>query len=246
MPIAGAVIAAAGAIGSAVIGAKSAKKAGDTAAKASKDAASVQAKAAEKAAQIQMEMFETTREDLSPYREVGQEALTTLAGLYGIGGGEAFSDSSLEAFRRSPDYQVAMKEGISALDKSAAARGLLLSGGQVKELAEFGADLGAKNFGNYANRLMQLIDTGRSASGTTAQLGANTASNIGNAYMATGEAQASGIVGAANAQNQGSAAATQNLLGGVNTALGMLRLGGGASSPSSYVSPSATYGVGVY
>lgn len=233
MPIAGAVISAAGAIGGGLLARSGAKK-----------AAAAQEKAANKATEIQMQMFETTREDLGAYRDVGEDALYTLAGLYGLPtplnptGGQAFDEKALEAFRRSPDYEVARREGISAFDKSAASRGLLLSGGQVKELAEFGADLGAKNFGNYANRLMQLVDTGRSAAAQTGQFAAGAARGIADTTLGAGEARASGIVGGNNALASGLSQGFDNLATGLN----YYRM----SNPSSYVTPTTTYGVGVY
>src|SRR5215208_5923814 len=116
----------------------------------SSKAADAQKDAAKAASKVQKQMYEQGRKDLAPYRETGQSALYSLADMYGLPtpsnpkGGQAFSESSLAAFRNSPDYQVAMKEGIGAFDKSAAANGMLLSGGAVREVTELCADIGSR------------------------------------------------------------------------------------------------------
>ena len=96
---------------------------------ASKSAADAQTAAADKAQKTQLDMYNQTRQDLQPYNETGKAALSNLADLYGLptptnpNGGQPFNDSALTAFRNSPDYQVAFKEGLRGVDQSAAARG---------------------------------------------------------------------------------------------------------------------------
>lgn len=184
---------------------------------AANDAAKAQAKAAKQALALQREMYNTTRGDLSPYRDTGQQALYSLADLYGFktpnqpGGSEAFNENALERFKMSPDYQVAYKEGIDALDKTAAAKGRLLSGGQIKRVMEYGADLGSKGFGSYMNRLYQLAGLGQNAAAQSGNAAANFASGGANSLMARGEAQAGGIVGGFNALSNGLEGAFNNL-----------------------------------
>lgn len=227
MPI-GAIVGAVGSVAGGVIAAKGAK-----------DAAKIQSEAAEDATDVQMEMYETTRGDLMPYSEVGKGALYSLADLYGLptpenpAGGEALSEAQLEIFRRSPDYQVALKEGIGALDKTAARKGMLLSGGHMKQLEEYGADLGSRNFGNYVNRLMQLVDTGRGAASQSGQFAVSTGRGVADTTLAGGEANAAGTVGAFNALGGGLSDAFNNLA----TYNAMKQY-----NPSSYASPS----IGLY
>lgn len=66
--------------GSAVIGAGSSIIAGNKAANAQKNAA-------DQASATERYMYDTTRSDYAPYREVGYNTLGKLAGLYGVGGG---------------------------------------------------------------------------------------------------------------------------------------------------------------
>lgn len=194
MPAGAAIGGAVGGIASGIFGSE-----------ASSDAAEAQEKMAKRALKLQKEMWETTRGDLSPYRDVGSASLYSLADLYGLptpnnpGGSEAFNENALARFKMSPDYEVARREGISAIDASAAARGNLLSGGQIKRLADYGADLGAKGFQGYMNRLYQFAGMGENASGMSGQFGQNFANNGANSLMAAGQAQAGGIVGSNNA-----------------------------------------------
>jgi hypothetical protein len=167
-------------------------------------AAKAQKKAAKSGIKSQEKMLETARSDLAPYRETGQSALFSLADMYGLErpgseGGEAFSDSALEAFRMSPDYQVAMKEGVRASDMSAAAQGNLKSGGQIREITELGSDLGSRYFGSYLDRLAKLAGLGQNSAAGSASHAMNAGSNLSNLQLAKGEAQASGIVGMTNA-----------------------------------------------
>lgn len=224
MPVA-AVIGAVGAIGGGLIAASGAKKAAKT-----------QADAANKATDVQMQMYGQTREDLMPYSETGKGALYSLADLYGLptpenpAGGQPLSEDAIAAFQRSPDYEVARREGIGALDASAAKKGMLLSGAQVKALADYGADLGSANFGNYVNRLMQLVDTGRGAASQTGQFAGNAARGIAATTLDEGEATAAGQVSAFN-----------NIAGGVTDAFKDLATYNSYRNPnpSSYVRPRA-------
>jgi hypothetical protein len=178
-------------------------------------AAKTQKSAAKKGQQTQLQMYETARGDLNPFRKTGKQALFSLADMYGIQrpgseGGQAFSESSLEAFRNSPDYQVASREAITALDRSAAARGNLLSGGHTRRVMEVGADIGSRYFGSYLDRLANLAGMGQSSAAGTASGALQTGQGVAGSQLAAGEASAAGTIGATNAVNQSLGNAAQN------------------------------------
>jgi hypothetical protein len=52
-----------------------------------------------------------------------------------------FSAPSIEEIRNSPGYQFALNENVGALDKSAAAKGTVLSGGHKKDLLQYATGL---------------------------------------------------------------------------------------------------------
>lgn len=353
MPIAAAlpaIISGVATVGGALLSSSASKKAGQS-----------QERAADKGAETQLQMFETARSDLQPFRQIGQNALTSLAQMYGIaptassadtGGAEAggatagsnsqlisaleaivnsggggggggagrggvplephernlpgsgsplqdvpggsgpiydsrfsldgrggaqasglaspelqsqlrqvidalkaqeatqtqlpqqgqqgqidvlgeqpfdpFSESELEAFRNSPDYQVAMREGIDTLDRSAAARGNLMSGGQMRRVMEVGSDIGSRHFGSYLDRkkrhgdtqfdrsqihldrLSNLAGMGQNAAAGQASGALSTGRGVARSQLDSGAARAAGLVGSANAINQGLGDAANN------------------------------------
>lgn len=113
-------------------------------------------------------------------------------------------------FEADPGYAFRQSEGMKALERSAAARGNLLSGSTMKGIQRFGQDLASQEYTNAFNRyqvnrsnqlnpLQSLMGAGQSATnvqtGVEGQLGQNQATNLYNA----GAARASGYVGSANA-----------------------------------------------
>jgi hypothetical protein len=113
-------------------------------------------------------------------------------------------------FEADPGYAFRQSEGMKALERSAAARGSLMSGSTMKGIQRFGQDLASQEYTNAFNRyqvnrsnqlnpLQSLMGAGQSATnvqtGVQGQLGQNQATNIYNA----GAARASGYVGSANA-----------------------------------------------
>lgn len=224
----GAIIGGVAALASAGVGLYTANKAAD----AQKDAAKKATKAAKEAG-------DRARADLAPYAETGKSALYTLADMYGLArpgsaGGEAFSESALEAFRNSPDYQVALKEGIRALDQSAAARGNLLSGGQIKAVQDRGAEIGSMYFDKYLTQLARLAGAGQNAASGQGSFAMITGNQVAQGQTQLGEAKASGWIGGGNAVSGaidtiGSSLALNQLTKGTGSAYG-----GGGSSLSSY------------
>jgi hypothetical protein len=177
---------------------------------AQKEASAQAAAAQQQALEFQRENYDKASGNLSPFIQTGQGANNLLASFYGLNGNQALGDSALAAFARSPDYQFARKEGISALDNSAAAKGGLLSGNQLRAVTEYGSGLATQNLGNYLSRLSGLSGQGIQAGGYLGHIGSSSGSNIntasnnlGNAYMAGGTADAAGTMGMVKGFNSG-------------------------------------------
>jgi hypothetical protein len=195
-------------IGSTAVGLYSANKAAKT-----------QSQAAGQAADISQQQYEQTREDQAPYREAGYNALANLQRTAGNVPG-AFSFGAND-YQQDPGYAFRLSEGQKALDRSAAARGGLISGGALKAAQRYGQDMGSQEYQNAYNRALTGYNTGvasenqlynrqaalagigQTATNFTNQAGAANAANVGNAYGAAGQAAASGYMGAANAVGQG-------------------------------------------
>jgi hypothetical protein len=106
-----------------------------------------------------------------------------------------------------------MSEGLKALDRTAAARGGMISGAAQKAAARYGQDMASNEYQNAYNRYNQnrsqryQMLTGQQTAGANAtnaqnQSSQNYANAAGDAYMQAGNARASGYVGSANAWNQ--------------------------------------------
>jgi hypothetical protein len=223
-------------VGAAVVGGVASNMAAKKSASAARDAANTSAGAANNATALQEEMYQQTREDQAPWRDVGASGVNQLAYLMGLpskgfetgkvgpskmgavtaenfdpaaylaanpdvaanqyfrqnpaehfdrygfsegrqqmlpgekiytqtapvaGTGERGSLAkiytqtapfALSDFRKDPGYDFRLSEGIKALDRSAAARGGLLSGAQLKGLNRYNQDYASNEYQNAYNR----------------------------------------------------------------------------------------------
>lgn len=162
-------------------------------------AAKAQKQAADAAVAEQRRQYDQTRADYAPYRAAGAGSLDLLSRAYGIGG----QAPDMTAFTASPGYQFRLDEGLKAIDRGAAARGLLHSGGAVKAEQRFGEGLAANEFGDWWNRLAGVAGIGTGATAGTAAAGANAANNISQGLQAAGNARASSYANTGSAINSG-------------------------------------------
>ena len=63
-----------------------------------------------------------------------------------------FTAPTLEEATNTPGFQFRLGEGLKALQRSAAAKGTLLTGGTLKGLMSFGQDMASQEYGNVYNR----------------------------------------------------------------------------------------------
>ena len=139
---------------------------------------------------------------------------------------QAGAQSPLDALAASPGYQFRLQQGQQALERSAAARGTLLTGGTAKALDRYGQDYASTEYANRVAQLQNLSGLGAAAAGQQATLGTgyatqagnllnNQATNMTGLITGQGNAQAAGTIGQANAWAQGiggAGSATTNAL----------------------------------
>jgi len=112
-----------------------------------------------------------------------------------------------------PGYQFRLGEGMKALERSAAARGGLLSGSALRGTQRFGQELASQEYMNAFNRAQAQLGTrlgtlgslyggGQASAQQIAGQAGQMGSNIGNLMMQGGQARASGYLGQANALSQ--------------------------------------------
>lgn len=165
---------------------------------AAKDAANASTNATNASIGEQRRELDINQANQQPYLDTGKSALSTLAGMYGLNGqGNGKPDYS--AFFSSPDYQATLQQNQQALDRDAAARGSLFSGGHSADVMQFGQNLAAQQFGNYYNRLAGLAGIGQTSANQLGAYGQNYANAVGNLNMQNAQAQTNSIYGRANA-----------------------------------------------
>jgi hypothetical protein len=147
-----------------------------------------------------------TAEQRRQYDQTRQDSLPWLTGGAGaIGQMQAYNNGDFSKFYNTPDYRFAYDQGVQALDRSAAARGGLYSGGHSADLMKFGSGLAEQNYNTQYNRLAAMAGYGQTASQNLGQFGANAANYTGSArqsaYGTIGDNNAqlyAGLAGAAN------------------------------------------------
>jgi hypothetical protein len=183
-------------------------------------------RAASRAARAQREgaaqaqgYLSSAAQGFSPYTQAGEQNLNRLNQLMG---------GDYSGFTSGPDYQAAYRQGLQALDRSAAARGSMYSGGADADRMSFASDLASQTLGQYRNALSGLAGMGLQAQGQVADIygqQAGIASGLGNA-MAQNQA--------ARGQNW------QNMLGNL-VGFGSDYLGGrgvwGSAAPDIQIAP---------
>jgi hypothetical protein len=149
----------------------------------------------------------------SPYLSAGYAATNALLRSLGLGhlnpmntdGGvtsTAYGETSLNTsdvagdrrnaltdFQASPGYQWRVDQGTKALDRSAAAKGMVLSGAQKQAVSDYGQNTASDEWGKYINQLMGMSGLGADAAKYTNN--ANTSAfNMGINALTTGQLDA--------------------------------------------------------
>jgi hypothetical protein len=159
-------------------------------ASASKSAANTQAAATDRAGELQERMFNKQVELQEPWRQAGMNALNKMQSGDVMG-------------MMDPSYSFRLGEGLKALDRTAAARGGLISGGALKAAQRYGQDFASQEFGNAYNRLAGLAGVGQTSTNAIGNAAGTYGANAGNMMTSGAAARASGYVGGANALTSG-------------------------------------------
>ena len=144
---------------------------------------------------------DAARADLEPYRAGGAADYAALRNAVG------------HNFETSPGYEFARGEGIRAIDQAASARGMLGSGGRLRELMRYGTGVAQQDYNNWRSALQGLAGVGQTATGQTASLAQQGGQQQAQLAQMMGTAQGTGTMNTANA-----------LLGGINTGAGLWAL----------------------
>lgn len=170
-------------------------------AKASKSAAEAQTEASQAGIDEQRRQFDKMVQLLSPYTQAGSSSLKAQQNLLGLGGAAA-QKAAISGIEQSPYFQATAKQGESAILQNASATGGLRGGNTQGALAQFRPQLLNQLVQQQYQNLGGITSLGQNSAAQTGNAGMQSASNIGNLLAQGGAAQAGGIIGAQNSQNQ--------------------------------------------
>lgn len=136
---------------------------------------------------------------MTPYSETGFDANKLTGNYLGLGTPEE-QQAALTQLQNSPGFQFQLQTGVDAIDNAAAARGLLGSGGRLKELTQYGQNLGLTTLNERLNQLNTLSNRGFNASTNIGNYETGYGEAAGNAALQSGEVDANRILDSFKAQ----------------------------------------------
>jgi len=247
----GGIASAAGGIGAAAIGASAAGKAAETQAEATKSAAELTSKAGSESLDFAKLVYGEQKTQQAPFLQAGTGAVNFLSQLLRPGGellkpwDTPFVAPTDITMQNDPGYAFRLAEGQKIRERSAAAKGNLLTGDTAKSLERFGQDYASNEYGNVYdramreykqkydiweqnqvnkfNRLASLAGVGQVSANQLGQEGGQAAGNVANISFNTAQ-------GVGNAMQNAAAARASGYVGGANAWGGALgNLGGNVS-----------------
>jgi hypothetical protein len=203
---------------------------------AAKSAANTQASAADRATEAQRAALERQIEVQQPFTTAGTTAVNQLSAMTQPGG-EATKSFSYGPFdyAADPGYAFRLKEGMNAMNATAAARGGLISGNALKAGQTYGQEMGSQEYQNSFNRYLQNYSNAQN----TFQLNRNNLldplkflTNIGQAGASNqaanvgsfGNSQAANTIGAGNAQAAGQVGSANAYTNAIGQGIGQYQL----------------------
>ena len=235
-------IGAVGALGGAAIGAVGANAAAGKQSSAAVQAANIQAQEAQNALDFQKQVYAQNQQNIAPWLQAGQGAVTQLSQL--AGGYQpwtsTFQAPTAAQAAATPGYQFELGQGLQAIQNSAAASGGLLSGGTQKGLANYAEGLASTDYANTYNRALgeyqqaynifqqnqaipfnryaAVAGLGQTAAGQLASSGQSAANNVGNISLTSGAQQGAALQNAGAATASGYVGVANALSGGLTGA----------------------------
>ena len=206
------------------------KSSGDGGARAAIQAAQIQADSANRSADLQYKMYQEAVAREQPWITAGTGAVNQYSGLLNLPGYAKIDPTGY--LRSTPGYDWQLGQGVNALDRSAASRGMLLSGPQAKAVTKYGQGLADTTYNSLMDRLYGLSNQGQSAASLAGNQGMATGQNMGNAYMSGANAQAQGLYNAYNVRESAYQNQQNNMMGGLGMLTNSLGKFGSAVAPA--------------
>lgn len=168
-----------------------------------------QLQAAREGIAAQRAMFDEQNRLNEPFRQSGINAMNRFTALTGEGG-KYSKAPTMSDLQMDPGYQFRLDEGLKGVDRSAAARGGLISGKALKASGRYGQDYASNEYGkafdrynvnraNELNPLLALMGQGQIATGAMTSAAGAQGQAAASGMADVGAAQAGGIMRPINA-----------------------------------------------
>lgn len=217
-------------------------------AEATERAANISAGTSREALDLQRRIYEEAVARQQPFYEAGREALNKLIPL------SEYQKFGMDQFQADPGYAFRLSEGQKALERSAAARGGLMSGATGKALTRYGQEAGSQEYMNAFNRyqteraarlnpLQSLAGVGQTSANTVGGYGQNYANQANQLALTSAANQGNLALGMGNirASQYGTAGSALNTA--LNTDFNALArrfgYGGGGMQAGGQINPSS-------
>jgi hypothetical protein len=126
-----------------------------------------------------------TEERLGNTKDITPDAMGILQSLI---------NGDFSKFQESPGYQFAKDEALQMAERSAAARGGLVSGRTLKELERYGSGMASQEYGNYFNQVGGLAKLASPYYSTYASMPWDLAQGLSAGENAMGKAKSTGTM----------------------------------------------------
>jgi len=160
------------------------------------------------------------QEALGPYAKAGELTLDRL--IKGLQPGGEFS-KEFSGVIDDPGYKFRLSEGTRNVERGAAARGGLFSGGSLRDLTEFSQGLASQEYGNAFNRFASERDKAFDRTSSLLMPGYNASATIGSQtgqnLMDTARQKGQFLTGIGNVRASGTVNANRARTGGWNSAM---------------------------
>lgn len=225
-----------GPVGGAIGGALGGALEGNQDKKAAQSAANAANAGAQSDIALRRQMYEEGVARQQPFYDAGVNALPGY--LKGIGqGGDLVRGFTMDDYQADPGYAFRLSEGQKALDRSAAARGGLISGAALKAAGRYGQDMASQEYSNAYNRfrdtqglqrnaLAGVVGFAPTAAGSMATAGQNYASGVGPQMYQQGVNTGNALI--SNARTN------QSTYGDIGSAFGKYLSGGYGGAQASF------------
>lgn len=179
-------------------------------------AADAQTGAADKNIALFRELYGQNKENLTPFMNQGYMANPLISGALGMGDA-AGAQKAFDTFRSGTDYNFRLGQGIDAVNSSAATRGLVNSGANLKNITAYGQEMAKGSFNDWLSRLLTQQGVGLQGASALAGVSNNFGNQIAGQQTAIGNARAGQWATGANTVNNGINSLAQLFGGGMSS-----------------------------